>query len=90
VSKGVQNTGVIKQGVGVCLLGQTWNFACGLPEKVCSHHGKVLCCTSQQTEATAGLQTLRQAFERNLVFLQSNARWWPLHTKNWQIFTLKL
>jgi hypothetical protein len=40
-SKEVQDTEVIKQGVGVCLLGQKWNFACKLPGRGCNHHGKL-------------------------------------------------
>jgi transposase len=45
----------------------TMRFSCRLPRKGCNRHGKVLRCTSQQTEAATGLQTSRQAFERNLV-----------------------
>jgi hypothetical protein len=41
-SKNVQDEEVIKQGVGVCLLGQRWNFACRPPGKGCNHHGRVL------------------------------------------------
>jgi hypothetical protein len=36
----VQDTEVIKQGFGDCLLGQRLNFACRLPAKVCNHHAK--------------------------------------------------
>jgi hypothetical protein len=66
-SKEVQDTELIKQGVGLCLLGQRWNFACRLPGKRCNQHGRVLHSSSRQTEAATGLWTLRQAFERNLV-----------------------
>jgi hypothetical protein len=66
-SKEVQVTEVMKQGVRFCLLGQRWNFACRLPAELGNHHGKVLRCTSRQTEAAAGLQASRQIFERNLV-----------------------
>jgi hypothetical protein len=41
MSKEVQDTKVIKQGVGFCLLGQRWKFACILLAKVCNHHSKV-------------------------------------------------
>jgi hypothetical protein len=44
-SKEVQDTEVIKQGVGICLLGQRWNFACRLLGKECNRNGKVLSCT---------------------------------------------
>jgi hypothetical protein len=66
-SKKVQDIEIIKQGVGVFLLGQRRDFACRLHGKGCSHHGKVLRCTSRQTEAATGLQTSRQDLERNLV-----------------------
>jgi hypothetical protein len=66
-SREVQDTEVIKQVVGACVPEQKWNFACRLLGKGCHHHGKVLCCTSQHTEAANGLETLRQAFEGNLV-----------------------
>jgi hypothetical protein len=65
-SKDVQDTEVIKQDVGVCLLGERWNFACRPPGKGDNHQGKVLSRNFRQTEATTGLQTSRQAFERNL------------------------
>jgi hypothetical protein len=41
-SKEVQDTQVIKQGAGLCLMGQIYNFACRLPGKGCNHHDKVL------------------------------------------------
>jgi hypothetical protein len=60
MTKEAQNTEVIKQGVGISLLGQSWNFARRLPGKGCNHHSKELCCTV----AAAALQTLEQAFKR--------------------------
>jgi hypothetical protein len=47
--KEIQDTEVIKKGVGVCLLEQRCNFACRLPGKGCNHEAKVLFCTSRQT-----------------------------------------
>jgi hypothetical protein len=70
----VEETEIIKQVVGVCLLGQRWNSACRLPGKGCNIRAKyALRCTSRQTEAATGLQTSRQAFERNLVSHQKFA-----------------
>jgi hypothetical protein len=60
-------TEVIKQGVGICLLRQRRNFVCRLHGNGSNQCGKVLCCTSKQTEAVTGFQTLWQAFQRNLV-----------------------
>jgi hypothetical protein len=45
--------------------GKRWNFACRLSEKVATIRAKY-CYTSRQTEAAIGLQTLRQASEKNL------------------------
>jgi hypothetical protein len=70
-SKELQDT-VINTGVGMCLLGQRWNSACSQPGKGCNYHGKVLRCTSRQSEAATGLQTLRQALKK-ILFLQDNA-----------------
>jgi hypothetical protein len=67
VSKEIEGTEFIKQGAGIYLLGQRWNFACRLPGNRCNYNGKVLHCTSTQTEAATGLLTLRQAFKNNLV-----------------------
>jgi hypothetical protein len=39
-SKEVEDTKVIKQGVGVCFLGQRWNFAYRLPGEGCNHEAK--------------------------------------------------
>jgi hypothetical protein len=36
----VQDTEVIRQGVGISLLRQRWNFACRIPGKGCSHTTK--------------------------------------------------
>jgi hypothetical protein len=47
VSKEVRDTEVIRQGVGVCLLGQRWNFACR-----CDHHNKALLHTLKQQLVT--------------------------------------
>jgi hypothetical protein len=91
-SKELQDTEVIKQGVGICLLRQRWNSDCRLPGKGCNHNGKVLRCISQQTEAATGLQTSRPAFERNLVSRQccsSQGGQYYIHTRNWQMLTLK-
>jgi hypothetical protein len=52
-----------------------------LPGKGCNLHGNVLRCTSFQSETATGLQTSRQAIERNLVSSHG--------TRNWQISTLK-
>jgi hypothetical protein len=57
---------VIEQVGEVCLLGQRWNFARTLPGKWCNLYGKLLHCTSPQTEAAVGPQMLRQSFERDL------------------------
>jgi hypothetical protein len=65
-SKEVQDTEVIKRRVGVCHLEQRWNFACRLPGKEYNQYEKVLCRTSQQTEAAIGLQ-------KGISFLQDNA-----------------
>jgi hypothetical protein len=67
MSKDVQDTEVIKQGDDICLLEQRCNFAYRLVGKMCNHHGKVLCCTSRQTEAATSLQMMKQAFEKNCV-----------------------
>jgi hypothetical protein len=71
-SKEVQDTEVFKQGVGVCLLEQRWNFACRLPGKGCNHHGQVLWCTSRQTEAATVSKHRSKLFE-GILFLQDNA-----------------
>jgi hypothetical protein len=39
-SKEVQGIEVIKQGFGVCLLEQRWNFACRLPGKGYNHQAE--------------------------------------------------
>jgi hypothetical protein len=53
-------------------------------------HGKVLYCTSQQTEAGTGLQTSGQASER-MIFFKTVLLFTKglLRTSNWQIFVLK-
>jgi hypothetical protein len=68
------------------LLGQRWYFACRTGNG-CNRHGKVLHYTYQQTEAGTGLQTLRQAFKKNLVFFKTILLLTRqlLHTRNWQI-----
>jgi histone-lysine N-methyltransferase SETMAR len=71
-SKEVQDTEDIKEGVGICDLGQGWNFACRLPGKGCNHYGKVLHCTSRQTEA-ATVSKRRGKLSKGILFLQDNA-----------------
>jgi hypothetical protein len=66
ISEILQDTKVIKQCVGICLLWQRWSFACRLPAQGYSHRDRVLNCTSQQ-EAALGLQTSRQTSKRKLV-----------------------
>jgi hypothetical protein len=46
MSEEVQHKEVIKDGVGICLLGQGWNTACRLPGKGCNQHNKASCSTS--------------------------------------------
>jgi hypothetical protein len=67
-SREIQDTEVIKQAVGICLLGQNEILLVDYLEKGSTITAKyALRCTSLQTEAATGLQTLRQAFEKNLV-----------------------
>jgi hypothetical protein len=71
VSKEVKNTEVIKQGVGICLLGQRWKFTYRLPGKGYNHQSKILHCTSQLTEAASGLQTSSK-LSKGILYLQDN------------------
>jgi hypothetical protein len=70
-SKEVQDTEDIKQGVGVCLLGQSWNFACRLSGK---------CATITAKYCFALLDKLKQQLiskrlgklSKGMLFLQDN------------------
>jgi hypothetical protein len=73
-----------------CLLGKRWYIGCRLYGKRYSHHGKVLLCSSRQTETATGLQSLRRdklpkeiLFFKTMLLLTRS----PLRTRNWQLFT---
>jgi hypothetical protein len=57
--KEVQDTEVIKQGAGTCLLRQRWNFACRLSGKGCNHHGKQQLVSKCQGKLLKGILRLR-------------------------------
>jgi hypothetical protein len=84
-------TEVIKQGVGICLLGQIWNLSCTLPGKWFNHHGKVLRCTLLDELKQLLVSKRRGKLSKRTLFLQGNRvpTKRPLPAVNKQIFTFQ-
>jgi hypothetical protein len=86
-SEKVQDTEVIKESVGVCLLGQGWNFACRLPGKGVNHHSKVALLNKLKQQFVS---KCRGKLSKGILFLQENV--FPHRTsithQKWKILTL--
>jgi hypothetical protein len=72
VSKEVQDTEVMRQGVGFCLLGQRRNFGCRLPGKGRNQHGKVASALLDKKKQQL-VSKDRGKLSKGILFLQDNS-----------------